>query len=86
MVGVPARIVIADAGPLIALARIERLDLLPGLFGQITITTQIANELLGGGSFPDSPLLTAALFQPWLERLTSKTCLPMTWLSGAASG
>lgn len=75
MVGVLARIVIADAGPLIALARIERLDLLPGLFGQVTITTQIANELLGGGSFPDSPLLTAALFQPWLATIDLKDLL-----------
>ena len=72
---VASRIVIADAGPLIALARIERLDLLPGLFGQVTITTQIANELLGGGSFPDSPLLTAALFQPWLATIDLKDLL-----------
>ena len=72
---VASRIVIADAGPLIALARIELLDLLPGLFGQVTITTQIANELLGGGSFPDSPLLTAALFQPWLATIDLKDLL-----------
>lgn len=31
------RIVIADAGPLIALARIKQLDLLPGLFGQVLV-------------------------------------------------
>ena len=31
------RVVIADAGPLIGLARIDRLGLLQGLFGQIAL-------------------------------------------------
>ena len=66
---VAVRVVIADAGPLIALARIDQLGLLPGLFGQISITTQIAAELLGGGAFPDTPLLGAALSQPWLTTI-----------------
>jgi hypothetical protein len=32
----PRRVVIADAGPLIALARLDALHLLRGLFGRVT--------------------------------------------------
>ncbi len=61
------RLVLADAGPLIALARIGQLALLPGLFGEVTITQQVAAELVGGGSFPDSADLEIALGQKWLK-------------------
>lgn len=64
-----ARIVIADAGPLIALARIGQLELLPALFGEVSITSQIASELVDGGPFPDSPALAAALSQTWLKTI-----------------
>jgi predicted nucleic acid-binding protein len=40
------RVVIADVGPLIALARVEALYLLRDLFGRVCITTTIRNELL----------------------------------------
>jgi predicted nucleic acid-binding protein len=39
------RVVIADAGPLIALARIESLDLLRQLFGRVCITTTVRYEI-----------------------------------------
>ena len=41
-------IVIADAGPLIALARIDQLSLLPALFDEVVVTEAVANELLAG--------------------------------------
>lgn len=61
------RIVIADAGPLIALARLERLDLLQRLFGAVTVTAWVAQEVLAGGDFPDVIELRTALSQPWLQ-------------------
>jgi predicted nucleic acid-binding protein len=61
------RVVLADAGPLIALARIGHLQLLPGLFGEVSITQQVAAELIGGGSFPDSAELHKALAQARLK-------------------
>ena len=74
------RPVIADAGPLIALARIDKLDLLLQLFGQVTVTTQIAQELLDGGPFPDTPTLEIALSQPWLQTVDVGILLPDDWL------
>ena len=70
------RVVIADAGPLIGLARIDRLGLLQGLFGQITLTTQVAQELLTGGPFPDTQILRDALSLPWLQTVNLDDLLP----------
>ena len=66
------KIVIADAGPLIALARIGQLDLLAQLFGTVTLTDLVALDALeiGGGIFPDTEALAKALAQPWLETIT----------------
>jgi predicted nucleic acid-binding protein len=43
-------LVIADAGPLIALARIEHLSLLPTLFEQIQIPDAVHEEVVIGGT------------------------------------
>jgi predicted nucleic acid-binding protein len=61
------RVVIADAGPLIALARLNRLDLLPRLFGTVTVTQWVVNEVLAGGKFEDTAMLQTAFAQPWLR-------------------
>lgn len=61
------RIVIADAGPLIALARVDRLGLLPRLFGSVTVTSWVLDEVLQGGEFTDSERLRAASQQPWFH-------------------
>ena len=70
------RVVIADAGPLIGLARIDRLGLLQGLFGQVTVTTQVAQELLSGGPFPDTQIFRNALSLPWLHTVDLDHLLP----------
>ena len=59
-------VVIADAGPLIALARIAALDLLKHLFGQVAITAMVRDEILPPGDFPGSAALQFALDAGWL--------------------
>lgn len=62
------RVVIADAGPLIALARIEALRLLRGLFGRVLVTREVHGEILPArGSFPDAEVLARALTDGWIE-------------------
>lgn len=66
------RVVIADAGPLIALARIESLALLRGLFGRVFITATVRNELLpDDATFPDAGLLSRTLTEGWIEVVES---------------
>lgn len=62
------QVVIADAGPLIALARIDALPLLRGLFGQVRITRTIHDEILpSAGNFPDAAALAQALAEGWID-------------------
>ena len=64
------KVVIADAGPLIALARIGQLGLLHQLFAHVAITETVAIEVSQGGDFPDTQAIAAALAQPWLQTVT----------------
>ncbi len=41
-------VVIADAGPLIAFAKLDRLDLLPALFGEVLATQAVVDECAKG--------------------------------------
>jgi predicted nucleic acid-binding protein len=60
-----ARVVIADAGPLIALAGIERLNILRQLFSEITITQSVMDECLAkdGG---DAQRIAESIQERWL--------------------
>ena len=60
-------IVIADAGPLIALARVDQLALLPALFGEVVVTEAVKTELLAG-VFAETALLKAALSARWCKQ------------------
>jgi len=64
-----ARIVIADAEPLIALARMGHLALLNKLFGSVSMTSVVVAEVLQGGDFPDTALLSEAFTQSWIQRV-----------------
>ena len=59
-------VVIADAGPLIALAKINQLHLLPALFTTVSITQAVADECLRSQS-SDAVLIKQALESGWLK-------------------
>ena len=62
------RVVIADAGPLIALARIDALHLLRQLFGHVFITTTVRDEILPAGAlFAEGALLMSTLAEGWIN-------------------
>jgi len=67
---VTQRVVIADAGPLIALARIEALHLLRQLFGRVCVTTTVRDEILPAkAAFADADLLVRMLAEGWIDVL-----------------
>lgn len=67
MTGTAIRLVVADAGPLIGLARIDRLDLLHQLFGRVSIPDAVAAELCLDGPLPGARALGIAVGQKWLQ-------------------
>ncbi len=60
-------IVIADAGPLIALARIGHIHLLREVFGEVVMTEVVQQEVLSGGDFADSVFIENAIQEGWLQ-------------------
>lgn len=66
-------VVIADAGPLIALAKINQLKLLPALFSStVQITQAVADECLLRQS-SDADLIADALQSGWLQTVDNPT-------------
>jgi predicted nucleic acid-binding protein len=63
--------VVADAGPLIGLARVGLLDLLRHLYGKILIPVQVFEELQTSEGRPGSRALRAALQEGCSNRLPS---------------
>jgi uncharacterized protein len=59
--------VVADAGPLIGLARVGLLDLLRQLYGKVLIPVQVFEELQTSEDRPGSRALRAAVQEGWLE-------------------
>jgi predicted nucleic acid-binding protein len=62
-----ARFVAADASPLIALAAVGALEILHGLFGTVTITRLVKDEVAGRGERPGVREIEAALRAGWLR-------------------
>jgi len=60
------KIIIADAGPIIALSRINQLTLLKQLFGSVTVTKQIKLELLDNNHSKGQSSITDAIGDGWL--------------------
>lgn len=57
----PPVVVVADAGPLIALGRLDRLDLLPRLFSEVQVTSTVLDECLVHPSLLDAQRIADAL-------------------------
>jgi predicted nucleic acid-binding protein len=72
--GTLRRVLIADAGPLIGLARIGRLDLLRALFSGVTLTAVVAVEI-GIDPRPGASAIAEALAAGWLS-IASPSGLP----------
>src|SRR5512134_2358564 len=62
-----ARFVVADASPLIGLARVGVLVWLRDLFGTVTITRLVKDEVAGRGARPGAKEIEAALGAGWLR-------------------
>lgn len=61
------RAVIADASPLIGLAAAKRFDLLRRLFGRITVTRAVLDEVMAGGDKPGARELSSAMREGWIR-------------------
>jgi uncharacterized protein len=62
--------VVADAGPLIGLARVGLLDLLRHLYKRVLIPVQVFDELQTSADRPGSRALRSAVQEGWLESAT----------------
>ena len=60
------RAVIADTGPLIALARVEHLDLLRRLYGRVVVPPAVHAELAIDSSRPGARVLAGAFAAGWV--------------------
>ncbi|MFO1421476.1 MAG: DUF3368 domain-containing protein [Candidatus Competibacteraceae bacterium] len=66
-------VVIADAGPLIALSRIGALDLARGVFGRVLVTPEVRAEALPVADYPGKADLAAAFEAGWLRCIALPT-------------
>lgn len=60
-------VVIADAGPLIALSRIGKLDLLEQIFQQVTITNTVRDEVLDNDHCKGKAAVLEAISAGWIN-------------------
>lgn len=67
------KIVIADAGPLIAFARINQLGLLTQVFEGILVTDEVFNECTMRTDFPETKVICEAFHNKQLQRCDTPT-------------
>jgi uncharacterized protein len=60
------KLVVTDAGPLMALGRIDQLGLLQALFAQVHVPQQVIDECLIHPDLPDAIHINAAISNGWL--------------------
>ena len=71
-------LLIADAGPLIALARIERLELLKEMYGSVIMPPKVYAEFEIGSDRPGAQRLNSAILEGWLQVVQiDQTLLPV---------
>lgn len=73
--------IVADAGPLIALARIQRLSLLQQLYGEVVMPAAVQGELQLNTQRPGAQVLTQAIAAGWLRVQTVGNTTELTALS-----
>ena len=61
------RLVVADASPLIGLAAAGAFDLLRRLFGRVTVTAAVRDEVMAGGDRPGAREIAEAIESGWVE-------------------
>lgn len=61
-----ASLVVSDAGPLIALGRLDLLSLLPALYRQVRVPHEVLNECLARPAQDDTQRIVAAVRSGWL--------------------
>jgi len=61
-----SHVVVADAGPLIALARVRHLDLLRELYGAVRVPPMVHAELAIGAGRPGAKVLADAFAAEWI--------------------
>ncbi len=71
-----ARLVLSDASPLIALARVGGIPWLEALFGRVAIPETVRAEVLDCGAWPGQTAIRAALEEGWLFVLSPSTESP----------
>lgn len=71
-----ARIVVADAGPLIALGRLDALHLLPALFAEIQVTATVLAECAARPGFVDAQRIEQAVREGWLKPCVDELEIP----------
>ncbi len=69
------RVVVSDAGPLIALGRLDLLHLLPALFAQVQVPKAVIDECMARPQNADASRIQWAVEQQWL---TPCDATPMT--------
>ena len=67
------KIVVADAGPLIAFARLQQLQLLPQLFARVMVTDEVFTECTHRPDFTETRLIQEAFKNQLLQRCTAPT-------------
>lgn len=65
------KLLIADAGPLIAFARLQQLDLLTKLFASVLVTDEVFNECTCRRDFAESAAITDAVSRAVLKRCST---------------
>lgn len=63
------QVVVADTGPLIILAGINQLSLLPDMYGSVVIPEAVYAELRLGSSHRETEILAQGIQQEWLKVL-----------------
>jgi predicted nucleic acid-binding protein len=67
MLVLPQSVVIADAGPLIAVARLDLLSLFESLYGTVFVPSVVWQETTGGGDFVEVEAILHANRKGWLK-------------------